>query len=170
MKNSHKNNPYKNIAQIIERLPLHRQLKETQAMLVKITPIWLDWSANHLSKKANAARPIDISNGTLELNCFDSVEASQIKHQQTSLINALHKAGFNNIECIKLRMSLPRYANKHEDMQQAFDTEVQSNKQRGPIIPSTQSIRSIERCGQLTDNAQLSESLQRLVNTLNKTL
>jgi len=154
-------------------------------MLLKITPIWLRWSANHLSiplspktkspktkspkskhPETNSTEiqnsvPIDIINGTLKINCSSPVEASHIRHQQTNLLNTLHAAGFSNIKCIKVCMSI---------MSEQPNNKQQLNEQAQPIQPSTTSIQSIKSCGQKTDNSQLRESLRRLADTLNKTL
>ena len=177
-------NRHKNISQIIERLPLHRQLNETQAMLLKITPIWRQWLENHLPKNQSSEDPsprlvnnspepinnspelIDISTDTLNINCFSSVQASHIKHQQTSLLNALNNAGFCNIRRIKVSMSLmsPEPNKSLQPNNQSTPNQQQRSK------PSTTSIQAIEHCGTKTDNTQLSESLRRLADTLNKTL
>ena len=206
--------PHKNISQIIERLPLHRQLNESQAMLLKITPIWLHWSATHLSNnhssetnshssetnshssetnnhspEANSpAKQIettfentvqcsctlaDISNGTLQINCASSVEASQIKHQQTSLVSLLNAADISEITHIKVCVSPQLHTNlqaKQTTLSAKQHSEQPIEQQHWHIKPSTTSIQSIEQCGQEISNTQLSESLRRLAETLNKTL
>lgn len=158
----------------MERLPLHRQLNQTQAILVKIAPIWLRWSTDHLSKIPNSmlvseqsisSVPIDVSNGVLKINCFKPIEASQIKHQQASLIEALHTAGFDYIKRIKVSISLQSHT-----LQQQATIDQPSDNQQKHIKPSKASIKSIEVCGHKTHNVQLSESLHRLADTLNKTL
>lgn len=40
-----KNFRTKTVAEIVQRLPLHRSLNESQAVLVKLTPHWLQWLA-----------------------------------------------------------------------------------------------------------------------------
>ena len=181
------NDSHKNITQLIERLPLHRQLNETQAMLLKITPIWLRWSASHLASiqsletnsletnglETISSAPIDISADTLKINCFSSVEASHIKHQQASLIKTLQAAGFSNIKRIKVCMSPTQpLSNNLESLRKEpqLSKQPELDEQHQSFKPSSASIQSIESCGQQTDNSQLSESLRRLAATLNKTL
>ena len=195
--------PHKNISQIIERLPVHRQLNDYQAMLLKITPIWLHWSATHLmrchssetnshssetnshSSETNSPAKqietsfeytaqygctlVDISNGTLQINCASSVEASQIKHQQSSLVSALNAADINEITNIKVRIS-PQLHPNQQAKQTTLSAEQQIKQQHWHMKPSTTSIQSVERCGQEINNTTLSESLRRLAETLNKTL
>jgi len=138
-------------------------------MLLKIAPIWQRWSASHLNNLESnhselSSALIDISDGALKISCSQPTEASQIKHQQVSLIETMHAAGFSDIKRIKVSMSLQLPSQPSLSKQPSKSV----NELHKRITPNKNSIESIKLCGQTTNNTQLSESLNRLANTLNK--
>lgn len=179
-KPGHNRTHHLNIASIVQRLPLHRHMSQSQSALVKLSPSWLTWSANHLSTElANQVTLTGLQNGQLVISCANAVSASQIKHQQASLLESLNLSGLANVKRIKIRIdhtysstethSTQCLTEKTEsDQQTAHDT---SKKNTNPIHinrqnPGSQTIKSIENCQKLTSNDDLSESLERLAKTL----
>jgi len=85
------NSAHLNVSQIVQRLPLHRQMSVSQTIMVKLSPVWSTWSATYLAEPFAASTTlVGVQNGELTISCESAICASQIKHQQTNLLESLH--------------------------------------------------------------------------------
>jgi len=174
-----------NIASIVQRLPLHKHMSQSQSALIELSPIWHAWSANNLtSKMATQVSLTSLQNGQLIVSCANAVSASQIKHQYASLLESLTASGFTNVKRIKVRIdhgssttdnestSDNQTISRNDVSAQGSHQSIESaNTTRKPTYrakPNSKTIKSIEHCQKLTSNDKLSDSLKRLASTLNK--
>ena len=169
-------------ADIIRRLPLHRQLNASQTLLVKLTPTWQNWASRHLMQ----SHPIDQSTcddfnsdnnfsdtqlisadrGKLIVACANSACASRIKHLQQNLLDALRSQGFSEIEQIIVRIqhtlsNKVNHIDKNVEKAQPATTAITRNS-----TTSSNSLKAIEQCQRMVVNEQLANSLKNLFNTL----
>jgi len=187
-----KHNSFKSSAQTISalvgRLPLSRQMNATQAMLVKLTPAWLSWAKNNLPPEyLNSTQLVSINNNgnkpaELSIACANANCATQLKHQQSSLLNAFHAEGFSNIQQLKIRLALPNNTtlnnnttprntatnNAPTNNQSIKHNSGRSEQSKQRHLPSRTSITLIESCRKGVSNEHLSTSLARLSETLKK--
>jgi len=179
-RDSHIKNSALSISALISRLPLSQQMNESQASIVKLTPAWLAWAEKNLSPSyTNSVQLISVRNSNKGQNselCIASENANcatQIKHQQNSLLTALHAEGFKNIQKLCIRLAMPTEpvescikqdstASSHSANNADFITQ--------KYAPSKDSITLIESCQKRVTNEHLSTSLARLSETLKKTL
>lgn len=165
-KNKYKSNASK-ISTLVERLPFNHHINASQALLIKLTPIWLIWAEKNLpsSYLSNTQLSHIISHGDnnneLGIACDNANCATQLKHQKDSLLNAFHSEGFNNIKVIRIRMAMP--FNNQATIQSSKNDLIEHK-----IQPSEASIRLIESCRKNISSESLSASLGRLSETLIK--
>ena len=165
----------KNMANILNRLPFLHQLKEAENSLLKLLPLWLKWCA--LQQNSNAlrlndlAQLKDLTGGILTIDCETPTAASLIKHQQTNLLTAFHKAGFNHILSLKVLVSPSSHLS-------SADKNTSKTRLTSPINdikdackkPNKDVLKAIKTAQSHTKNEQLAASLSRLAETLKKTL
>lgn len=160
-----------NIASILQHLPFHRQISESQSLILKLTPIWHDWCEQQRGKKGlkhfSAAQDTTLSafeNGVLTLACLSTTSATTIKHQKNDLLNHFQKAGFDAIRRIHVRMELkpPNMVSPTTNNPKVVTEERVAKRAQ----PSTSSIKSVEAVKRRVENEHLASSLERLANTL----
>ena len=156
-------------ADLIRRLPVHQQLNESQAALVKLTPIWQQWakhsiSANKITTECYQNTELSsLSNGKLVISCTSSIYASQIKHQQQSILESIIKAGITAVEHIKVQLRIPNQLRT-----ESSNNERDAQPYIKPSPLSANSLNAIEHCLKTVNNDQLAKSLKRLAKTLKK--
>ena len=155
-----------NMSSILQRLPLIRQINATQNSTLKYQPIWLTWCLQTQKRHGSLALKLNqyatltsFKHGTIEISCKNTGSASLIKHQQNSLLNALHDAGFDEINRIKVHMSPAKTSTKTSNK---YATSQGSQRPK----PSDSAVESIEATQSLIENEQLAASLRRLALTL----
>lgn len=158
------------LANILQRLPLHRQFSDSQSSLLKLSPVWQAWANAHLAKES--IREVQLSNyqsGVLSLACNNATCASQLKHLQTSLLAFLKRSGFNEAKKISIRMIHPTHVLPSSPAsRRAIPTGALVNDQAAHTKASPPSIKSIEECKKTISNERLAESLTKLAETLKK--
>jgi len=177
-KNSNRNAHLK-AANLISRLPLHKQLSDSQAALVKLAPVWQSWARHAISDSNLSAECFQntelssLRDGKLVINCSNAIYASQIKHQQQSLLDAIIKEGITTVEKINIQLNNQLNYQPETLSQQRLKLK-QSNNQHAvdsTIIhaPLTEnSLNALENCQKLVNNDQLADSLRKLAKTLKK--
>ncbi len=170
LKNSNMQNKRKPLtaAKIINRLPLQQQLNSSQAMLIKLIPVWQKWLLESVAKKlisANCQSNTQLSslqNGKLVICCSNSSTASHIKHQQDSLLTFITQHGFKEINQVVIRIDNQSLPLKHTT------TETSSSSDRSTTKTSSNSLDAIYSCQKIVKNELLSKSLNKLADTLKK--
>ena len=182
LKSPHSVRSRQSVSSILNRLPFLHQLNQTQTQLLKLTPIWQQWCAKQdcsdqiSSEITDFASLSSIDGSTLSISCTQSSTATILKHQHNSLLKELKAAGFDQIQSIRIQMSL---GNQTAELNDYSDNphvrEETSHTSNSPTVdavswpkPSTASIKSIEATQSLIKNEQLAESLKRLAETLKK--
>ena len=163
-------------ADIIRRLPLHRQLDAAQAMLVKLSPAWQSWGRQAVTERRLSedcflgSQPSSLQSGVLAVTSNNSANASQIKHQQQSVLEYLHLKGFTEIKQLKVRIEHPTHSNFGHLSELSENPLSSSLISRPPVdIPSQGSLQAIENCEKTVNSDELAKSLNKLANTLKKT-
>lgn len=171
------------VSSILNRLPFLRQLNESQNQLLSITPIWQKWCADQANPViTDFASPANIDAERLTISCTQSSTATLLKHQKTSLLETLHKAGFDQIQSIRVEMTLNNPTPYIEDDEVSISTSQHKVTKRNEThslnppssseaawhTPSASSIKSIEATQSIIKNEQLAASLKRLAETLKK--
>ena len=207
---------HRTAADIISKLALHKQLDASQAMIVKITPVWLQWAnqkqgiqepAEHQRVKPeqgiqdqvkhqrvkhqrvkqeqgtrlssaciNNTLLLNAQQGKLVIRCDNAVNASQIKHQQNSLLSHLHNHGFEEIQRITIRVQHPthnqldhgskRYDSKLNEAVTAASLMNSGSVEKTTVRTSEKSLEAIEYCQKMATNDHLANSLSKLAKTL----
>jgi hypothetical protein len=158
-----------NVSNILNRLSYLRTLSQAQNQLLLVTPVWQQWCANQTgSVITDYASPASLDGKTLTISCKQSSTATILKHTQSSLLEALHKRGFDQIQSIRVQMSL-----NQSDHEQCINSTINSPKMPSqPTIakrkPSAASLKSIETTQSLVKNQDLAAALKRLAETLKK--
>lgn len=156
------------LANILQRLPLHRQLSDSQSKLLKISPAWQTWANANLAKESISEVSLtNYQSGVLSLACNNATCASQLKHLQTSLLASLKQSGFDDAEKISIRVTHPTHDLQFSNPdQRAIPVSEDENDQFAHAKPSAPSIKSIEDCKKAISNERLAESLTKLAETL----
>lgn len=171
-----------NLASIVQRLPFHQRLNKSQSLILKIAPIWYDWCEQQRNAKGakhfSAASDTNLTSfdqGTLTLACLNTSTATFLKHNRLELLTAFQKAGFNEVESIRIRMAINRVNNPNVgniNSQNSEELLIKQNNfsplKRHRNKPSDSSIKSIEAVQSRSKNEHLANALQRLANTLKK--
>jgi len=186
LKTPHNVKSRQNVSSILNRLPFLRQLNESQNKLLSITPIWQKWCDDQANSVITGfASPASIDAELLTISCTQPSTATLLKHQKCSLLEALHKAGFEQIKSIRVQMTLsqptPHATDDEISMYLADPTSQQlaaklnqDQSRKTPSSeaawhkPSASSVKSIEATQSLIKNEQLAASLKRLAETLKK--
>ncbi|MFT7525809.1 MAG: hypothetical protein ACI9LY_000949 [Arenicella sp.] len=150
-------------ADFVRRLPLHRQLDASQAMIIKLSPTWLSWTQTALTIDAAKSCQLNaLQNGKLSLFCNNATLASQIKHQKQTLLSYFHKHGFNDVQEIVVRLRPPSYTTDDGDTSRNNYPLTENQF----IDASDDSLKAIDSCGKMVNNDELSSALTRLSETL----
>lgn len=154
-------------ADFIRRLPLHRQLDASQAMIIKLSPVWLSWAQYALNPDATKDCQLNaLQNGKLSLYCNNATLASQVKHQKQTLLNHFHEHGFNDVQEIVVRLRPPSQTTTEDNPNQNTD-QLDANDSKNQFTDvSDDSLKAIESCRKMIDNDELSSALTRLSKTL----
>ena len=154
-------------ADFIRRLSLHRQLDESQAMIIKLSPVWLSWAQHALTSQATKNCQLNaLQNGKLSLNCNNATLASQIKHQKQTLLNHFHEHGFKDVQEIIVRLRPPSQStgegNSNLNTNQADAIDLNNHFTEA----SDDSLKAIESFTKMVNSDELSDALVRLSKTL----
>jgi hypothetical protein len=133
-------------------------------MLIKLTPVWLVWSKDQNLTPTNYSLT-NFSNGILTIHCDNAIGASQLKHQQQTLLNYFHIKEFSGIEQINIRVSQPSLSSSNNSLETINSAEAINSKATF-TVPSTDSLKSIQACRNGIKNDHLSNSLSKLEKTL----
>ena len=162
-----------NVSNILNRLPYLRTLNEAQNKLLRVTPVWQKWCAAQTGPNiTDFASPASLDGKTLTISCKQSSTATILKHTQNSLLDALQKHGFEQIQSIRIKMSLDQNSDiSNSDLtnklaltgKNSLDLSAAPNRK-----PSAASLKSIESTQSLVSNEHLAASLKRLAETLKK--
>lgn len=182
-----------NVASIVQRLPFHQHISNSQSLILQATPIWHAWCEQQ--RKLNDAKQFAATNdatltsfdeGVLTLACSNTTTATTLKHKHASLLEAFQEAGFKQIKRIQVRMTLTKHNYQAQNHPTQTDSRQpgnhsfggspetlsnlqpsqQSHHQRDK--PSDSSIKSVEAVTNRVKNEHLAEALQRLAETLKK--
>ena len=178
-------NAHLKAANLIRRLPVHQRLNESQAALVKLTPAWQQWAKQAISENKITAECYQntelsgLDDDKLVITCSTAVFASQIKHQQQSILDSLLKEGPAVVKQLNIQLRLPTFQNSKPGqnsnpgensksvVDKTFDNGVPANKPKSTPLTSN-SLDAIENCRKSVSNEQLASSLKRLAETLKK--
>ncbi|MBX2849010.1 MAG: hypothetical protein KTR16_11865 [Acidiferrobacterales bacterium] len=169
---------------IVQRLPVHRQLGQSLALLDKCEPVWQQWltgqstiklshnptflspnSSGFSSSTLNASPAISLShfqNGELIIHCDTAILATQLKQQQTSLQCFFNDNGLGEIERISVRIGKQSEANKNTAQKNIDDLSPSQTKPK----PNDLALNSIKIAQKTATSDALSDSLNRLVKTI----
>lgn len=175
-----KQNLHLRASSILRRLPVHQQLSTSHALLTKLSPIWQDWCNQNLVAETTLKTTTGITlshfqNGELIIHCNNALSATQIKQQQQSLLQYFIKSGMPEIKQISVRI-----ANKPNHISNDLPNSPNSNQVNNHLEPQTnlnptssntkkptkQAVSSIKSCQKMINNDQLSNSLNRLIKTI----
>ncbi|RBP49873.1 hypothetical protein [Arenicella xantha] len=165
-----------NLASIVQKLPFHRQLNASQQLTLKLTPVWFEWCEQQRSQKGSrhfsAAQDTELSiqdHDILVLMCGNLNTATLLKHQRVSLLETLHRAGFNQLRQIRVRMApKPQLDSSLATDETNSQIPILSQKLTYREKPQTASIDSIESVQRRIKHEPLSAALARLADTLKK--
>jgi len=113
-------------------------------------------------------------NGKLTIHCGNAVGASQLKHQQHTLLEYFHNKGFNEIEQIIVRIAHPTHLHSTQNNDQSNRELPNQAKSLWPASrpsigfdrPSKSALESVKNCQKMIKNDRLSHSLRKLEQTL----
>jgi len=182
LKTPHNVKSRQSVSSILNRLPFLRQLTESQNQLLSITPVWQNWCADQANSViTDFASPANIDAEQLTISCTQSSTATLLKHQKSNLLDTLHKAGFNQIQSIRVQMTLNNPTPYIEGDEISIPTPQKMGTKRNGShslnppssdaawqTPSASSIKSMEATQSIIKNEQLAASLKRLAETLKK--
>jgi len=153
---------------IIKRLPLLRQINASQSALLSFTPAWKRWSNENLPENFRSLTSLNSFNdGVLSIKCKTPIAASQLRHLQISLIEALHEADHHQI--LSLNIQIDHETPTPESAVQEHIKQVETtlpNTTRAAL--SDQAIDNINSCQKSVKSEKLSDALKRLSETLKK--
>ncbi len=158
MKTDKKN--YQKASNVLQRLPIHQQLLDSQSALGALIPTWILWAKKNLS--VDVLQHISITHfhdNELNFECQNSVIATQIQRYQKTLLTHFHQHGFIEVKKIIVRIA-------HEPTQQGRNSTLNEEDTQSKQFDNS-IIDSVRSCQNNIKNQQLKESLERLSNTLN---
>ena len=165
--NKYNNNHFRiDLSNIINRLPVLRQINASQTAIINFTPAWDNWAAKNLPESFRSATSLNSFNeGVLSIQCTTPIAASQLKHQQVSILEALHNADHYQILSLKIQID-------HQTSQNSRPHAERVNLETPKVVTrealSQQAIDNINNCQRSVKNERLSDSLKRLSETLKK--
>ena len=167
-KKQYKNNHFRiDLSNILKRLPLHHQINNSKTALIDFTPAWKEWLGLHLPDSLHDKLFLNsFQDKTLTIRCANPTVASQLKHSQVSLLIHLQSAKINNIEHIKIQIDHSKSNSITKNTYLKKPTEPAQAEYK-PL--NQEAINNINNCTSTIKNDRLSESLNRLANTLAET-
>jgi len=161
-KRHQKSNQKFRINNIIDRLPLNKQLLASSAEKNKLTTVWHEWA--HRSLNAEVCNKVSINsytNNQAVIYCEDSAIASQLKHFRQTILEHFHAQGFREIKRIDVRIAHPTLTSFKPSIDQSkLSTETNRS------LASENTVKSIQACEKIIQSEQLSNSLRKLAQTL----
>jgi len=159
-----------NVASIMRRLPLHRQFDSSQSALITLSPIWTKWANQTLTNDiATTIRLTHYKNGELTLHCDSAIAATQINQQQHRLLLFLNQelalSTNSNTNIIDVKSILVRIS-KSSSQPLSFSTTSKEKQTIKRQVPNQLSLNSMKSCKKMINNDQLSNSLNRLIQTV----
>lgn len=172
---------------VVQRLPLHRSLSQSQQLILSIVPHWQEWLAQRISKhflSPDCATAVHVSawqfsnrdnttQGSLVIHCVNPTQATQIRQNQQHLIDYLtqHCAIFSTKReenRLLLTGIIVRLQQNNEQLPLATQTtSLNSNEpSRRNTVIDEYSLRAINACQKQTRNNALALALQNLSVTL----
>ena len=104
MKNNANNHYRVDLSNIIKRLPALRQINASQSALLSFTLAWEQWLSKNIPEDFRQLASLNSFNdGVLSITCETSTVASQLKHLQVSLLEALHSFEHHQILSIRIQ-------------------------------------------------------------------
>lgn len=154
-------------ADFIRRLPLHRQLDASQAMIIKLAPAWLSWAQQSLAADATKNCHLNaLQNGKLSLFCNTATLASQLTHQKQTLLDHFHAHGFKDVQEIVVRLRPPSQTASERNANQNISQLLASDSKNQFTDVSDDSLKAIESITEIVNNEELSSALTKLSQTL----
>ncbi len=160
-----KTSTHLNAALIVQRLPFHQQLRSSQTILIKCTPVWQNWVKHNLHPEtANAITLSHFQNGELILHCHNAISATQIKQQQQTLLVFFSDEGITDIKKITVRIANQSISSSDNKQKNQINTTYASDR----VIKNfdNNALNSIKSIQKNITNDALSESLNRLIHTI----
>ncbi|GHA05928.1 hypothetical protein GCM10008090_14460 [Arenicella chitinivorans] len=160
-----------NLANIVHRLPFHQQLSASQSLLLKLTPVWHDWCEQQRKQRGkqqfsatNDAQLSHIEQERLTISCRNQHSATMLNHLKVSLLTAIHHAGFQQIQQIKIRMALQTHTGAQHSSEAMTRLPLKEfvNRKKPPVA----SIQSVEAVQHRVKHEPLAKALERLAQTL----
>lgn len=172
-----KQSKHLNASLILQRLPLHRQLSLSRSLLTKCSPIWEKWAKENLvSESASAISLSHFEAGELTIHCDSAIFATQIKQQHETLVDFFQSQGMAEIKHITVRIANNPKLTNYSNTEAADITKVKQHLKYDAISPSRESqkldkytLNSIKSAQKSTTSEVLSESLNRLIETIEQT-
>ena len=155
------------ISNILTSLPVQRHINESQKAVISFTSTWQEWLNTNLP--AELSKKISLNsfeNGKLSILCNNSTTASQLKHLQISLLEALHKAGHNQISQIKFDIN--HQFDETLVLSQALDSKQNHISQKPRKTMTDKNLKNLKHCGDGVKNERLNSALKKLHTTLTK--
>lgn len=167
-----KNKPstHLNAALIMQRLPFHQQLSLSQAALIKCTPVWQNWAKHNLVSETTKAITLShFENGELTLHCANAISATQVNQQQQTLLKFFNDKGITEINKITVRIT-NSFAQKKNASYNNLDMRLNASNASNQTINKLDknSLNSIKSIQKGITNDELAESLNRLIQTIEK--
>jgi len=154
-------NKIQNANAFVQRLPFHQQLSQSQLLLGKLAPLWSQWTKKNLTVEINnCISPKYFHNGKLGIECTNAVAATQIQQRQQTLLDYLHQNGLTQIQHFTVRITHNMSDHSKNTTTNSTDSFTQLNLNHDAIVDS------IKSCQQNIKHQPLSESLNRLIKTL----
>lgn len=156
------------ISNIVQRMPLTQRLSDSQSMLVKLSPAWSQWSKANLSGETEQKIHLSsFENHTLTIHCDDAIKASQVKHQQHSLLMYLIEQGFHEVKQLSVRISHPAYQTQKKLLREQLTTKTLDEANLfSPKRPSKIALDALRSCQLAIINEPLCSSVNKLEQTL----
>lgn len=149
MNQKNKSKGFKSSISIIKNLPAIQQLSRSNFHLKRFEAAWRIWQEKYPNFSANL---IAFESGHLIIECENQLVATQLKHQNSSLLRHFNNHRIKEIDSIKLVVAkkMPKKALSHNNSNQtAQDQTSQTNpKLKERPQPNHQSL---EELGKLRD-------------------
>ena len=150
----------KTASAFLERLPITQRFTESQRFLLKLTPTWQKWcvgASKQHNQRLDNCQLTAFEKGVLSISVNNASTATLIKHQLESVLTALHKKGFTDVQKIRVQLKIQHKVEPHNSTP---TSAVYQEK------PDQAAISALQSAAKNTDNSELSESLERLAHTL----
>ena len=152
----------------MRRLPLHRQFDSSQTALIALEPVWTKWVKQTLTPElTKTIKLTHYKDGELTLHCESAIGATQVNQHQQRLLQYLNQKQCLNIKDINVRISKltnnSKPTNNTESVTSCASVDKNTVNRRAP---NQITLNSIKSCEKMIDNDHLSNSLKRLIETV----